>query len=330
MKRNHYEMRFMTFDDTRRDDHGPRLDFVDCSHEGGRHRMAVWLWGDEQAAHTVVCVHGLTRQGRDFDVLARALLARASHPLRVVCPDVVGRGRSEWLSEPMAYGFPQYCQDMGALLLALQARAPMAALDWVGTSMGGVIGLMLAAAPPGALPVPVRRLVLNDVGPRIEWAALQRIGQYVGATPRFESVAAAAEALSRAQIGFGTHTEAEWLALSAPMVRPLAEGGYALHYDPRLAEPYHALTQEASQQGAAVLWHLYDQLRQPVLLLRGAESDLLSAATAQEMAQRGPQAEVLTFAGVGHAPTLVHEAQWAPVCDFLLAPATDDLLAPRG
>ena len=299
----------------------PVLHHVSCPDASGGHRMAYWQWGDAAAAHLVVCVHGLSRQGRDFDVLARALLARAAaqgQALRVVCPDVVGRGDSDWLKEPMGYQFPTYVGDMLTLLGTLAQQAPIARLDWVGTSMGGLIGLMLAGAPDLPLPLPMRRLVLNDVGPVIEWQALQRIGQYLGKSGPFESVEAGAARLRELAPGFGPHTDAQWLALSRPMLRPAPQGGWRLHYDPAIAVPYAAVTQESSAQGEALLWQLYDQVTAETLVLRGADSDLLSAATARAMQARGPRPRVLEFAGVGHAPTLVADDQVAAVCDFLL------------
>ncbi len=299
----------------------PVLHHVSCPDASGGHRMAYWLWGDAAAAHLVVCVHGLSRQGRDFDVLARALLARAAaqgQALRVVCPDVAGRGDSDWLKEPMGYQFPTYVGDMLTLLGMLAQQAPIARLDWVGTSMGGLIGLMLAGAPDLPLPLPMRRLVLNDVGPVIEWQALQRIGQYLGKSGPFESVEAGAARLRELAPGFGPHTDSQWLALSRPMLRPAPQGGWRLHYDPAIAVPYAAVTPESSAQGEALLWQLYDQVTAETLVLRGADSDLLSAATASAMQARGPRPRVLEFAGVGHAPTLVADDQVAAVCDFLL------------
>ncbi|HMT83513.1 MAG TPA: alpha/beta hydrolase [Ottowia sp.] len=299
----------------------PVLHHVSCPDASGGHRMAYWQWGDAAAAHLVVCVHGLSRQGRDFDVLARALLARAAaqgQALRVVCPDVVGRGDSDWLKEPMGYQFPTYVGDMLTLLGTLAQQAPIGQLDWVGTSMGGLIGLMLAGAPDVPLPLPMRRLVLNDVGPVIEWQALQRIGQYLGKSGPFESVEAGAARLRELAPGFGPHTDAQWLALSRPMLRPAPQGGWRLHYDPAIAVPYAAVTEESSAQGEALLWQLYDQVTAETLVLRGADSDLLSAATARAMQARGPRPRVLEFAGVGHAPTLVADDQVAAVCDFLL------------
>lgn len=280
--------------------------------------MAYWEWnatGNPAHPHVIVCVHGLSRQGRDFDVLARELSQHA----RVVCPDVVGRGQSDWLADPMGYQIPQYGADMVALLAQLNQQAPIATLDWVGTSMGGLIGMGITGQPDLLLPAPVRRLVLNDVGPVIQWQALQRIGQYLGFLAKFESLQQAADAMWAISTSFGPHTPAQWLELSRAMVRPLPEGGVTLHYDPAIAVPFRTVTQETAAAGEAFLWQLYDQIKARTLLLRGAQSDLLSHETAQAMGQRGPRAQLVEFAGVGHAPTLVAPDQVAAVRDFLLA-----------
>jgi pimeloyl-ACP methyl ester carboxylesterase len=278
----------------------------------------------------VVCAHGLTRQGRDFDVLAQALLARAGGALRVVCPDVVGRGRSDWLADPMGYQLPTYVTDMLQMLGQLHGQAPIRTLDWVGTSMGGLIGMAVCGTPNLPLPAPVRRLVLNDVGPVIQWEALQRIGTYIGKTGRFDSVQQAADAMWAISRSFGPHTPEQWLALSQAMVKPLPEGGVTLHYDPALAVPFRALTQESAQQGQAALWQLYDNIRARTLLTRGVESDLLSHATAQEMARRGPKAQLIEFPGVGHAPTFVADNQVEAVASFLFAQDPSDEKPFRG
>ena len=299
----------------------PTLNYVSCADPAGGHRMAYWQWGDAAARHVIVCMHGLARQGRDFDRLAQALVARADHPLRVVCPDVVGRGRSDWLTDPMGYQLPQYAGDMLALLGQLQAQAPFEILDWVGTSMGGLIGMAICGTPElRGLPAPVRRLVLNDVGPLIEWNALARIGTYLGNTGRFESVGQAAEALLAISRSFGPHTPEQWLELSRHMVRQLPDGALTLHYDPEIAVPFRTVTQESTAQGTAALWQLYDRIVASTLVTRGAESDLLSRDTAVAMSQRGPKARVIEFAGVGHAPTFVAADQIDAVVSFLLAP----------
>jgi len=300
----------------------PTLNYVPCADAAGGHRMAYWQWGPADAAHVIVCVHGLSRQGRDFDVLAQGLLARADHPLRIVCPDVAGRGRSDWLADPMGYQLPGYAADMLKLLAQVDARTPVATLDWVGTSMGGLIGMAVCGTPKLPLPVPVRRLVLNDVGPAIQWQALQRIGTYLGNTGRFASVQQAADAMWAISTSFGPHTPEQWFALSRPMVKPLPEGGFTLHYDPAIAVPFRTVTEESAAQGEAALWRLYDNIQAETLLTRGAGSDLLSRETAQAMTQRGPGARLIEFVGVGHAPTFVTDSQVEAVASFLLRPDT--------
>jgi pimeloyl-ACP methyl ester carboxylesterase len=208
---------------------------------------------------------------------------------------------------------------MLALLTQLQQQAPIQTLDWVGTSMGGLIGLALAGVAQLPLPVKIRRIVLNDVGPVIEWQALQRIGQYLGQSGRFDSVQQAADAMWTVSTTFGPHTPAQWLALSLPMVRPLPEGGFTLHYDPAIAVPFAAMTPESAVQGEAMLWHLYDAVQARTLLLRGKQSDLLSSETARTMTQRGPKATLVEFEGVGHAPTLVAPDQVDAVVTFLVS-----------
>ncbi len=282
------------------------------------HHMAYWQWGDAQAAHVVVCVHGLSRQGRDFDALAQALIERSRTPLRVICPDVVGRGQSDWLADAMRYQIPTYAADMLTLLAQLHTQAPITTLDWVGTSMGGIIGMALCGSQL-PLPAPVRKLVLNDVGPAIQWQALQRIGTYLGQTGRFDSVQQAADAMWAISQSFGPHTPAQWLALSQHMVKALPDGAFTLHYDPAIAVPFRSMTPESAVQGEAQLWQLYDAITADTLLLRGAQSDLLSPVNAHAMTQRGPKARLVEFAGVGHAPTLIAADQVQAVTDFLFA-----------
>jgi pimeloyl-ACP methyl ester carboxylesterase len=293
----------------------PTLNYVDCPDAAGSHRMAYWSWGNPESTHVVLCVHGLTRQGRDFDALAQGLCARNAD-LRVVCPDVVGRGQSDWLKDPLAYQLPTYAADM----LALLAQLKPATLDWVGTSMGGLSGLVVCGQPGLPLPAPVRRLVLNDVGPVLAWPALQRIGQYLGNTGQFTSVQQAADAMWAVSSSFGPHTPAQWLALSTPMVKPMADGSgrLTLHYDPAIAQVFGSMTPESAPQIEAMLWALYEHITAQTLLIRGTESDLLSSETALAMTQRGPKPKLVEFQGVGHAPTFVPEYQMEAVASFLL------------
>lgn len=278
----------------------------------GLHRMAYTQWGDPANPRVLVCVHGLTRNGRDFDFLARQL----SRHYRVVCPDVVGRGRSDWLKKASGYGFPQYVADMVSLI----ARLDVAEVHWLGTSMGGLIGMAFSSVPAEVSGVRLRRFVMNDVGPRLRHEAIVRIGDYLGRPMRFDSEQQAADYLWGISTGFGPHTPEQWLGLSRPLLRPAPEGGgLVLHYDPAIAEPFKGITPEATAAGEAALWQAYDAISGEVLLLRGADSDLLDRDTALEMSRRGPKARLVEFAGVGHAPTLMAADQVEAIAGFLLA-----------
>ncbi len=300
----------------------PGLKFIDCpdgNNAKATHRMAYWDWGKAGADHVILCVHGLTRQGRDFDVLARALCA-VNPNVRVVCPDVAGRGQSDWLKDPKAYALPTYAADILVLLNHLKPKI----LDWVGTSMGGLIGMVIAGQTNLPLPVPVRKLVLNDIGPVLEWDALVRIGEYLGKYGRYDSEEVAAQALWKISESFGAHTDEEWLVLTKPLLRPWVdpatgqENGVTLRYDPAIAQPFSVATKESTKQGEAILWALYDNIKAQTLLVRGADSDVLSPATALSMTQQGPKATLIEFAGVGHAPTFVAANQSEVAVNFLL------------
>ncbi|MBV1776201.1 alpha/beta hydrolase [Burkholderiaceae bacterium DAT-1] len=260
-------------------------------------------WGDPAVKDVVVCVHGLTRNSRDFAVLAEALVARGK---RVIAPDVIGRGGSEWLRNPMGYIVPHYVQDM----LVLLARLNVDQVDWVGTSMGGLIGMGLAALPGN----PVKRLLLNDVGPLLPLAAIARIAEYVGKAPPFKERAHAEAFIRAVSAPFGPHTDAEWADLADMMLMPDGQGGWRLNYDPGIAAPFAA----AMAGGDIDLWPMYEAIQCPVHVLRGAESDLLTVATLEAMCSRGPKASATTFAGVGHAPTLRHADQVEAVVQFLV------------
>ena len=288
----------------------PELRRVQCLDGRGLHRMAYWQWERENGAadRVLVCAHGLSRQGRDFDTLARAM----QDGYRVVCPDVVGRGESDPLADPSAYQIMTYVADMVTLL----ARLDAATVHWVGTSMGGLIGMALAALPGS----PIQRLVLNDVGPAIDPVGIARIASYVGLALSWASEDEAADYLLTISPGFGPHRRDEWLALTRPMLRRDGDR-LRLHYDPAIGVPLRAMTAAAASAGEAALWAAYDAIRCPTLVLRGAESDVLAPATAAAMAARGPKARVHEFAGVGHAPTIVAADQVAVVRDFLRTPA---------
>jgi len=269
----------------------------------GFHRLAYVEWGASENPRKLLCVHGLTRQGRDFDMLAKAL-ADSHH---VACPDVVGRGQSDWLEDKSGYGYPQYCADMNVLIGRLGAET----VDWVGTSMGGLIGIFMAAHPNS----PIRRLVLNDIGPLVPKAGFERLAKYVGKDPRFENLEEAVAYTREIAAPFGRLSDAEWLHLAIHGLRREASGTWRLRYDPAIAAPLQGEIKDVD------LWPFWDRIRCPVLVLRGAESDLLRPDTAAEMTQRGPKARVVEIPGCGHAPALMAPEQIEIVRNFLLAQA---------
>ena len=269
---------------------------------GPRH-MAYIEWG-EPDAKALVCVHGLTRCARDFDFLAPEMARRG---YRVICPDVAGRGDSAWLKEPMDYAVPAYSKDM----LMLMAHLKLESAHWLGTSLGGLIGMTIAAMPES----PIQRLVLNDVGPVLTMAALQRIAAYLGKWPALPTIEAAEQFVRAVSASFGPHTDAEWRFLTEHVVRRNADGSLRMHYDPAIAVPFNAEMPAKDVE----LWKFYDEIRCPTLVLRGEQSDLLTRDTLAQMAVRGPRAKTVEIPGVGHAPTLIHVDQIAIVRDFLLA-----------
>jgi pimeloyl-ACP methyl ester carboxylesterase len=258
-------------------------------------RYLDWQAPAGKDGRTAICVHGLTRNGRDFDFLAQALVTGETPVTRVVCPDIAGRGRSDWLKDPNNYGYPQYLADMTALI----ARLDVGEVDWIGTSMGGLIGMSLAALPNS----PIRRLVLNDIGPVISKASLQRISDYVGLDYRFSSTDALEKHLRKIHAPFGPLTDAQWAHMAQHSQRQADGGNLGLAYDPAIVENVKRAVADVH------IWSLWDQIKCPVLVLRGADSDILSAETAQEMTERGPKAQLITFAGIGHAPALMARDQ---------------------
>ncbi|MBL8384497.1 MAG: alpha/beta hydrolase [Burkholderiales bacterium] len=261
------------------------------------------VWG-EGNAETVVLWHGLARTGRDFDTLARALATR----YRVVCPDTIGRGLSQWSPDPdREYCLAFYCRQAAALCDALG----IARMHWVGTSMGGALGMLLASAAGGALAGRIERLVLNDVGPQLEDAALERIRTYAGNPAAFARVSELEAYFRTVYAPFSALTDAEWTHLTETSTRRLPDGRVTPHYDPAMVRQFFNFPRDYDR------WPEYDALDIPVLLLRGASSDLLSARTAGEMARRGPRARVVEIAGCGHTPSLNVPQQIALVERFL-------------
>jgi len=284
--------------------HEMRSRSLRCLGPHGLHRMAYVEWGDPENPRVLVCVHGLTRNGRDFDVLANALAAE----YRVVCPDVVGRGLSDRLLVADDYALTTYANDMITLL----ARLDVDSVHWVGTSMGGLIGMFLASLPGS----PISRLVLNDVGPMVPLEALQRIGEYLGKAPDFTDLDQAEAYIRTVCAPFGTLTDLQWRYMTAVATRVKPDGGYEMNYDRAIAQPYQKAFLDAKEIN---LWPLFDAIRCPTLVVRGAQSDILAHATAEEMTTRGPQAKLVEVASVGHAPMFLNEQQVRIVEDFLFA-----------
>jgi pimeloyl-ACP methyl ester carboxylesterase len=289
------------------------------------HRIAYTDWGRASNPHVVVCVHGLARNSRDFDFLAAALTPRC----RVVCMDVAGRGESEWLDDRSYYTFATYQSDAAAMLARASAPPqrwlggpPQTKLDWVGTSMGGLIGMLLAARPGS----PIRRLVLNDVGPLIPWGALLRMKGYITRGKRFRTLDEVEAYFREVCASFGPLTDAQWEHLARHGARRVSEEGeeeYELRYDPKIGEGLHGHVDPEFPLGPDLLrgidlWNVWGKLRIPTLVLRGAESDVLRPTTVREMKERKPDVEVVEFPSVGHAPALMSRDQIRVVKEFLL------------
>lgn len=274
----------------------PRGAHVACLSPAGLHRMAYTEWGDPENTRVLVCAHGLTRSGRDFDVLAQ----RLSHDYRVICPDVVGRGLSDWLANPNSYALSQYVADMVTLI----ARLGVETVDWLGTSMGGLIGLSLAGLPN----TPIARLLLNDIGPHLESDALDRIVTYLGQPITFNTEQEGVDYLAAVAVSFGPHTPDQWRVLNRPLLCE-RDGVWHLRYDPKIAVLFGSVTPEEVAAGEQALWQLLENFRGPILVVRGGDSDLLSRNTVDAMKQRGRHISSVEITGVGHAPTFVPDDQ---------------------
>lgn len=273
-----------------------------CMWLHGFYEIAYTEWPGPAGAPTVLCVHGLTRNGRDFDRLAQALSAR----FRVVCPDMPGRRHSDWLQDPETYNYQFYLSTLAALI----ARLDVHEVDWVGTSMGGILGFLMAATPSS----PVRKLVVNDIGPLIAKEGIARIVTYTGLDKSFGDLDALEAELRKIAAGFGPLTDEEWRHLAIHSVRRKPDGSLAFAYDPNIA---HGLRKAPPHD--IDLWPQWDAVRCPTLILRGETSDVLRRSDAEAMTRRGPPARLIEFRGVGHAPALMAEDQIQAVREFLTA-----------
>jgi cobalt-zinc-cadmium efflux system protein len=277
--------------------------YVTCASADGPHRMAYHAWGNPSNSKVLICVHGLTRRGSDFKTLAEAM----SHEYYVVCPDIVGRGDSDRLKNPMLYSVPQYVSDMTNLIMQLGVTQ----VDWFGTSMGGLIGMVYASMPNS----PIRRMLINDVGPRIEPEAIERLGSYVGQPFSFANRADALQRLNEICASFGPHTPQEWEIYNGPMLVQ-KEGLWVMHYDPDISVPFASVNPIMAKAGEMAMWHAFKQIHIPMLIVRGGDSDLLSAQTVAEMCKVNPYLRSIEIPGVGHAPAFVKPEQVAIAKEF--------------
>lgn len=274
-------------------------DSVLCLNGQGFHRMVYRQWGSAENDRVLVCVHGLARNSRDFDDIAKVL----ARDYRVICPDVVGRGSSDWLPAGVEYGIPQYLSDMTALL----ARLNVDKVDWLGTSMGGIIGMCLAAMPNS----PIHSLIINDVGSFIPSSALQRISGYLG-DKRFASMQEVEQFMRTNYTALKNINDQQWAHLAKHGVRELEDGQLAIHYDPAIATATAA--NAANDIDLSLFWQAVNCHQ---ALIWGEESDILSADTVQQMQAQRPEMELLSLPGIGHAPSLMEDDQIQWVQDWL-------------
>lgn len=278
-----------------------KTDFITCTNPFGTHRMAYAEWGEPSDEAAVICVHGLTRNGRDFDHLASALHKQGRH---VICLDIVGRGKSDWLSDhPELYDYPQYIADVATLMAAKNITK----VDWVGTSMGGLLGMLIASAPNS----PINSFVINDVGPLLPVAALKRIASYVAMKIEFADMAQLERHVRQIYTPFGIVHDDDWNHILKHCYRALPNGKLVLAHDPLIARNFEALDQDVD------IWQVYDAIRCPTLLLRGDLSDVLFMDVALAMTQRGPKAKLINYKGIGHAPALMDENQIGDIQSFI-------------
>lgn len=279
--------------------------YITCLDSVGSHRMSYSQWGQEDNPNVLICVHGLTRNGRDFDFLARELEEKYC----VICPDIVGRGESDWLTDPKDYNLMVYAKDIFTLLQQLN----LTKVDWLGTSMGGLIGMAIASQPEST----IRRLIINDVGPFIEQTALQRIAGYLlKEKPIFSNLADAEDYVRSTYQPFGNLTDEQWQHLTQYSVKPLPGGGYRLNYDPQISHPYQNTPIDSLK--AQEFWQWWETINCPILLLHGQESDLLLLDTIGKMKEIQSQMTVVSFPNVGHAPALMDKEQIGVIKSWLV------------
>jgi pimeloyl-ACP methyl ester carboxylesterase len=278
----------------------PKTKFIELHNQ----KIAYQDWGSENSQHQTVCVHGLTRNKHDFDHLARSL----SDISRVICIDIAGRGESDWLPNPDKYNYQTYLSDIKAIF----AKLKLSNVYWVGTSMGGIIGMLLCADSPYL----IKKLILNDVGPFIPKSSLLRIKEYVGDPVQFKSIAESTTYFKRTLSGFGDLSDQQWDQLAQNSIKPLEDGKFALHYDPSIANAFQGELEDVD------LWNIWDLIEAEVMTIRGENSDLLLEKTLTEMGTRGPKSKTAVIQNTGHAPALLSESEIKIIKEFLFSHAS--------
>ncbi|MBY0429338.1 MAG: alpha/beta hydrolase [Alphaproteobacteria bacterium] len=291
----------------------PESMFVECQGAAGPHRVHVLKWPNRAATTTlppVICVHGLTRMGYDFCDIAAALSCNRD----VYSLTMAGRGKSDWLSDYAHYTYPTYVADC---LFIIRETLKLTQVDWLGTSMGGLIGMWVASldkkdgTAEHSPPALIRKLVLNDIGPFLPLTAIQRIAFYAGRSQNFNTMDEAERHCRAIYADFGIKTDKDWQFFAEHTVRVKEDGGLTLHYDPSIAKVFADVKEDVS------VWPMYDSISCPTLLLRGVRSDVLSKDIAQQMTRQGPKATLVTFENCGHAPALIDAEQINVVKQFL-------------
>jgi len=265
----------------------------------GTHKIVYYQWGDDAAKEVIFCVHGLTRTGRDFDYLASALAS--SKDVRVIAPDVAGRGKSQWLKKPSWYGYPTYMADMIALIKHLKLEK----VKWVGTSMGGLIGILIAAYHPRI----ISKMVLNDIGPFIPKKSLNRLASYVGKDINFKDMNDASKYLKTIMEGFGITKEEHWNHILKHTFILGSEARYHFAYDPKIAAPFRNILGRPKKMPDMDFSEVWEKVDCPMFVIRGGDSDLLLRETSIEMKEHKFVEEVVELPGIGHAPSLMEEEQ---------------------
>jgi pimeloyl-ACP methyl ester carboxylesterase len=262
------------------------------SNHAGKHRIVYQDWGDEKNPKVLICVHGLTRNSRDFDYLAQDL----SSEYRVIAPDIAGRGQSDWLSDPALYTLQQYIDDMSLLLADLKVKQ----VDWLGTSLGGLMGMAIASQPHS----PIKRLILNDIGPVIKKESIAYLATSLAGTPHFKSLDELKSFLKEAYSAMGPLEKEQWEHMVTYDHRITSEGNITRNFDPKITRWVSSMT-----NSDIAMWDLWGSIQCPILILHGEQSVILTPDICEEMLERNPHASLVTIPGVGHTPSLMPKSQ---------------------